>query len=53
MQQPTSRPLVCYKCGEPGHIAARCTSGGSGGGGQSDGGAGVIRGERRVDVCGV
>ncbi|XP_050353130.1 uncharacterized protein LOC126775326 [Nymphalis io] len=50
-QQPVPRLLVCYKCGKPGHIAVRCTSGGGGSSQSGDGGAGAARGERRIDVC--
>ncbi|CAG5049453.1 unnamed protein product [Parnassius apollo] len=29
VQQPPVKPLVCLKCGKPGHIVIRCTNGGS------------------------
>ncbi|XP_047543250.1 uncharacterized protein LOC125075584 [Vanessa atalanta] len=48
-QQPAAKTLVSFKCGKPGHIAARCNSSSHGGSGPAVGGA--HGGERRVDVC--
>ncbi|XP_048485434.1 uncharacterized protein LOC119693379 [Plutella xylostella] len=40
-QQPaSSRAIICFKCGEPGHIATRCPAPAS-----------TPRPERRVDLC--
>lgn len=46
------KPLVCFKCGKPGHIAVRCLSGGSGASqAGGDGSTGAAHAERRVDIC--
>ncbi|XP_073958107.1 uncharacterized protein [Choristoneura fumiferana] len=51
MKTEVKKQVICFRCGEKGHIASHCTKTGSSGSGGGAGSAGAAQQQRRVDTC--